>query len=289
MRSTEIAVRAIFILSVHRETFCANILCVFPIEAPSHQIVFDSYASELHRRGHNVTVYSHFPDIGSEPYKRIEISDAFATLLDPNYVTVDRMYSPSILNSYKHMFHMVKHGETYARSDALRELYAQPADAYDLIVTETCNTDLYLALVDRFRAPFVAWTTSPIFVWSAARMGASSHPAYIPLLLTPHGPRMDFAERTYNAVLRSMAFYRYYTDSSVVSQEIASRHFEFAPPLREIVLRTSFLFVDTHYAVWGSRPLPPNVVEVGGLHVKPSKPVEEVWNMTINDKHALYI
>jgi len=279
MRSMEInflhiLVLPMFIISFTHEFLCANILGVFPIEAPSHQIVFDSYMSELHRRGHNVTVYSHFPNIASEQYKRIKISNM--SLLDPDYVTMDRMYSPSILNSYKHMFHLVTYGEIYTQSDVLRELYTQPEDAYDLVVTETCNTDLYLALTERFRAPFIAWTTSPIFVWSADRMGASSHPAYIPVLMTPYGTRMDFAERMYNTLLRSIAFYKYYTDSSIPSQKIASKRYESSSPLTELVSRTGFLFVDTHYTVWGSRPLPPNVIEVGGLHIKPFKPLKEV-------------
>jgi len=274
--SSQFIILLLLILSFFKGGLCANILGVFPIEAHSHQIVFDSYMSELHRRGHNVTVYSHFPDIASEQYKRIQISNKSSVLLDPSYVTMDHMYSPSVLNSYKHMFHIVQNGEAYTRSDALRQLYDQPKDAYDLIVTETCNTDLYLALVERFKAPFIAWTTSPLFVWSADRMGASTHPAYIPVLMTAYGPHMNFAERTFNTLLRSIAFYKYYTGSSISSQKIASERYKDASNLDQLVLRTSLLFVNTYHALWGSRPLPPNVVEVGGLHVKLSKPLDEV-------------
>lgn len=275
IRWWQTCLRFFIIVRLFCETLPANILGIFPIEAPSHQVVFDSYMSELHRRGHNVTAYTHFPDIASAQYERIKISNL--STLDPNYVTMERMHSPSILNSYKHMFHLVKNSETYAQTDVLRELYGQPEDAYDLIVTETCNTDLYLALIERFDAPFIAWTTSPMFVWSADRMGTSSHPAYVPVLMSALGTHMNFAERMYNTLLRSIAFYKYHTGSSVSSQRIASKHYKSSSPLSELVLRTSFLFVDTHYAVWGSRPLPHNVVEVGGLHVKPPKPLTEVW------------
>lgn len=253
-----------------RGALCGNILGVFPIEAQSHQRVFDSYMSELHRRGHNVTVYSHFPDIASEQYRRFQISNTTSSVLDPNYVTIDNMYSSSIFNSYKHMLNLVSNGKVYTRSHLLRELYAQPEDTYDLIVTETCNTDLYLALVERFKAPFIAWTTSPLFVWSADRMGASSHPAYIPVLMTQHGQDMDFFERLHNTFLRSAAFYKYYMDSSIPSQKIATEHYKSSTPLHQLVFRTSFLFVNTHYSLWHSRPLPHNVVEVGGIHVRPS-------------------
>lgn len=289
--NSQILLLRFLILSLFRKASCANILGVFPIEAPSHHVVFDSYMSELHRRGHNVTVYSHFPDIVSEQYKLIQISNA-STVLDPSYVTMDRMYSPSVMNNYKHIFHIVRNGETYTRSRALGQLYDQPEDAYDLIVTETCNTDLYLALVERFSAPFIAWTTSPLFVWSADRMGASTHPAYIPVLMTAYGPHMNFAERAHNALLRSVAFYKYHTGSSIVSQEIASKRYKDSSNLDQLVLRTSLLFVNTYCSLWGGRPLPQNVVEVGGLHVKPPRPLEEVWtqkNKTSCNNHDIML
>lgn len=273
-----VAAAAVLPGSWPRRVAAANILGVFPIEAPSHHVVFDAYMSALHRRGHNVTVYTQFPDTGSEPYRRIRIDgDGDAAPLDPDLVTMDRMHSPSAVHSYAHMFAMVPRGEAYTRSGALRDLSAQPADAYDLIVTETCNTDLYLALAERFAAPFVAWTTSPMFVWSADRMAATSHPAYVPVLMTGHGERMRFAERARNAVARSVAFYQYYARSDRVSQRIATaRYGPASTPLGRLALRTSFLFVDTHHTVWGGRPLPRNVVEVGGLHVGPPKPLTEV-------------
>lgn len=271
---------------VIRVAACANILGVFPIEAPSHQMVFDTYMDELHQRGHNVTVYTHFADSrdgdessGRRRPKRIKIVDDNATeSFDPDSLTVDRMYSPSALLSYRLMFYTVNNGAgmEYTGSRTLLELYAQPRDAYDLIVTETCNTDLYLALVERFSAPFVAWTTSPMFVWSADRMAAPSHPAYIPVLMTSHGTRMDFAQRLHNTVMRSVAFYKYAADSSAPSQKVALQRYRSSSPLDSLVYRTSFLFVHTHHAVWGGRPLPQNVIEVGGLHVKSPKPLSQV-------------
>ncbi|XP_050443854.1 UDP-glycosyltransferase UGT5-like isoform X1 [Adelges cooleyi] len=251
---------------------CANILGVFPIEARSHQLVFDAYMLGLHQMGHNVTVYTHFPDAGA-PYNRVRVNNV--SLLSENYLTIDNMYSPSIVDSYRHMFRIVLLADTYTDSAAMRQLYGQPEDSYDLIITETCNTDLYLALVAKFKVPFIAWTTSPLFVWSADRVAAPTHPAYIPVLMSPYGPDMHFLQRLHNVFLRSMAFVKYHTDSAVFSQSVASEKFQSSPPLTERVLETALLFVDTHYTVWGSRPLPPGVIEVGGLHIKPPKSLDK--------------
>ncbi|XP_050523192.1 UDP-glycosyltransferase UGT5-like isoform X4 [Daktulosphaira vitifoliae] len=237
-----------FILNI-KCSFTANILGVFPIEARSHQRIYDVFMTELHRRGHNVTVYTHFPDIINVSYSRIPIADTF--FLDKNYLTIDNMFSSSIFDSYRHMFGLVAYGENYTNSFFMRELYAQSEDTYNLIVTETCNTDLYLALINKFKAPFIAWSTSPMFVWSAERMGVSTHPAYIPVLMSAYGTKMDFFER------------------------LASKRYELSLSLSEIILQTTLLFVNTHFTVWGSRPLPQGVIDVGGLHITSSKPLME--------------
>lgn len=40
------------------------------------------------------------------------------------------------------------------------------------------------------------------------------------------------------------------------------------PDLRDLADNTSLIFVNQHFSFFGSRPLPVNVVEIGGIHIK---------------------
>lgn len=43
------------------------------------------------------------------------------------------------------------------------------------------------------------------------------------------------------------------------------------PDLRDLADDTSVLFVNQHFSFTAPRPLPPNVVEIGGIHIKPTR------------------
>lgn len=46
------------------------------------------------------------------------------------------------------------------------------------------------------------------------------------------------------------------------------------PSVTELAKGTSAMFVNTHYSLSGVKPLTPNVVELGGIHIKESKPLD---------------
>lgn len=44
------------------------------------------------------------------------------------------------------------------------------------------------------------------------------------------------------------------------------------PSMYELANKMSLMLVNTHFSVYGSRPTPPNVIEIAGIHVtKPGK------------------
>lgn len=43
------------------------------------------------------------------------------------------------------------------------------------------------------------------------------------------------------------------------------------PDLRDLADNTSLIFVNQHFSFSGPRPLPPNVVEIGGIHIEQSR------------------
>lgn len=48
------------------------------------------------------------------------------------------------------------------------------------------------------------------------------------------------------------------------------------PSVTELSKHISIMFVNTHYSLIGPKPLPPTVVEVGGVHIKEPKAIDEV-------------
>lgn len=60
------------------------------------------------------------------------------------------------------------------------------------------------------------------------------------------------------------------------TDKIIQKHFknDEIPSITELVKETSLMFVNSHYSFSGSRPNAPQVVELGGIHIKEEKPLD---------------
>lgn len=47
------------------------------------------------------------------------------------------------------------------------------------------------------------------------------------------------------------------------------------PHVSELVKQTSMFFVNSHYSLTGAKPNAPTVVELGGIHIKEAKPLDD--------------
>lgn len=145
---------------------------------------------------------------------------------------------------------------------------------YDLLLTELFGTDCMLGFGHLFKIPVVAMTTSVNLPWGSDRFGNPDNPAYIPNYFVPYLSKMSFVERFFNTITLITAKIRYDLLSMDNSNKIARKFFgPDLPDLRDLAYRTSLLLVNSHYSLNSARPLVPNFVEVGGLHVDNPKPL----------------
>lgn len=62
------------------------------------------------------------------------------------------------------------------------------------------------------------------------------------------------------------------------------------PSVGELVKNTSVMFVNQHYSLSGPKPLPPNVIELGGLHIQKAKPLTpELQRLLDNAEHGVIL
>lgn len=54
------------------------------------------------------------------------------------------------------------------------------------------------------------------------------------------------------------------------------------PSVVDISKKVSLILTNTHYSLNGPRPLSPKVIEVGGVHIKEAKPIDEVSNYQLS-------
>lgn len=117
--------------------------------------------------------------------------------------------------------------------------------------------------------------------WANYRMGNPENPSYVSNVLLPYAGVMSFNQRFINTL--------YYIYTATIDKynnflvtALNRKHFgNGIPPAEEIHRRTALVFVNSHVAIDEPRPFVPNIVEIGGIHLPPVKPLPKVNNYVI--------
>ncbi|XP_012271236.1 UDP-glucuronosyltransferase 2B2 [Orussus abietinus] len=255
-----------------------NILGIFGHPGKSHFDFFRPLLIELARRGHDVTVVSHFPrgpkDESLPNYRDVSLAptarDKIGMGNGVNVVDLSRInYSP--FSVVKEVALLRAWGlqacEDALRNEDVRRLVASN-DTFHVILTESFNTDCFLGFVHRFKAPFIALSSHQIMPWTQERLRDPENPSYVPCSFLGFSWKMNFLQRVQNALTVALTRVYFRTAYEWPTQVLVEEAFgPGVPPLWEIARNTSAILLNTHYSLHGARPHLPNVIDVGGLHI----------------------
>lgn len=87
---------------------------------------------------------------------------------------------------------------------------------------------------------------------------------------------MGLLERVENMVEVWLARAWYRLVIAPEAQATAERYLGPLPALADIAANTSLLFINSHFSLFGLRPLPQSVIEVGGINIKDPRPLPQV-------------
>lgn len=265
------------LLLLLKNCHCSNILAIFPTPARSHQIIFDAILVELYQRGHNLTVVTQYPET-LEEYKGIKVLGIKGSF---NYnSTIEDIYNLSA-NSIKRVhINFIDH-YNFVNNIFLHENMKpiwNKESQYDLILTEMFLTDVFMVVPYMYKVPCITISSSILQPQHSDRLGLPDNPSYIPSYVSPFSGKMSFPERFANTFIS--IYYKWYHDyiSNAIANEVIQKFFvgENIPRIQDLLSISSLTLVNTHPIINEARPLPPNVVEIGGVHVKPAKKLNQV-------------
>lgn len=258
-----------------------NILVLFPHVGRSHHYAFEPLFRALLDRGHNLTAVTHFALEDPPPnYRLIDLAGSYR--IYEALMTFDRQKG-SMLGSYFHLkdvYEYIRLGlrvcEVFLEWPAVESLYVSN-ERYDAVVTELFNSDCSLGFVNKFRAPHVALASHLMMPWGGERMGSVDNPSFVPMYFSQRGSRMTFWERVENTAFLYYHKMAYFFASTRVEERMLRRRFgdEF-PDLEDVARNTSLVLLNAHHSLSGVVPRSPNVVQVGGMHIKRPKSLSKV-------------
>uniref|UniRef100_A0A8D8APN0 UDP-glucuronosyltransferase n=1 Tax=Culex pipiens TaxID=7175 RepID=A0A8D8APN0_CULPI len=281
---------AVFLVCAFEFSFGKNILILSGVPSPSHSIWLRPLATALAADGHNVTVVS--PDVEKKPPANL------------TYVHLETLYSEMYNTSQRdnlQFFEMADEGplkmlsfldeftiimcKASIRSVGFKHLMDYPKDfKFDLFMSDyMIGPCLASLLIYRFGSPpYIPVAPYNALATSAPLVGSYAYSASIPNHSFDVPLKMSFLERVQNFFYDSYEELRKDTYLYPETDAVIRSVFPNAPSARELQSNIKLLFINNNPLIQYKEPMMPNVIPVGGMQIRPPKPLPDDLNRIVS-------
>jgi len=170
------------------------------------------------------------------------------------------------------------------QQDSVQKLIHSKDLHFDLVIFEAFISECFLGFAHKFKAPFIQTCTYGGGSFMADWVGNPSPYSYVPDEFLGYSDKMNFFERMYNTILSTLKLVGRHLIHVPKQNAVMHKYFNSTddlPPVWELEYKTSLVLLKSHYSLSYPKPLMPNYVQVGGMHIKPPKALPQVRNVKL--------
>ncbi|XP_072381848.1 UDP-glycosyltransferase UGT5-like isoform X2 [Diabrotica undecimpunctata] len=253
------------ICSVHNY----NILLISPMASPSHFILGNELGRGLVEAGHQVTVVSPYED--KNPLKGYK--DVVLTGLAKQKRAISPMDMVH-MNQFSISSHFAEVGNQIVNNTFHHPNFKQLINSnekFDVLIIQNFRTDALNILQCHYNAPLIVFSiTGPSF-WVNPIVGNPLEPSYFPDFFLEYSSNMNFWQRTVNSLLLLFNYVHKHLYFIPQQKKFMSEHFPKCTDQDAAFYNASLVFVTAHESANQPVPLVPNMINIGGHHIKPAK------------------
>jgi len=255
----------------------ANILAVQTIPGKSHWNVMRATLRALTDRGHNLTVFTPFAEGDRDGYTEVDVSKQMVPILSINATFLIEKYGhirklmPSIINYTRASCDII-----YGHPRMVDILKKAATGQFDLVVTEPMGSDCVAYVATVIDVPMVYVVPFAVITYLERSLtGHISNPAIVGHAMSHLGTLKTFAERFANVALTVYC--------STLKWYAELQEWQANPQPYDAVdlARPSMVFINSHFSIEPPQPQTPDVVQIGGIHLTPPKPIPKVMHRAL--------
>jgi glucuronosyltransferase len=168
------------------------------------------------------------------------------------------------------------------QQDSVQKLIHSTDLHFDVVIVEAFFNECFLGFAHKFQAPIIQLCTYVGGNYMADWVGSPNPYSYVPDEFIDYTDKMNFWERTHNTIvclLKHVLRQMFHVPKQNAAMQKYFNYTDNLPPVWELEHKTSLVFVNTHHSLSYPKPLMPNYVLVGGMHVRPPKKLPQVRNI----------
>ncbi|XP_050419837.1 UDP-glucosyltransferase 2-like [Adelges cooleyi] len=257
-----------FLLSL-RTAQTLRVLAVAPLPAKSHWYFMTAVLRSLTDEGHNVTVFTPFLNGNNENYTEIDTAgNREWSQVDMDLAKRVKDFG-SIRNGAMNGGKMNKQlcDEFYSHTrlkDIINDASSSTnSDQFDIIISENTGSDCFSGIARILNLPLIyIYPWSSLFYESPV-VGEEPNPAYVTTLYSPYSTPKGFTERFQNAAIALQSIFFFWLAETTIVKNSATIE----------PVMPSAIFINSDLSIEPARPIMPNVINIGGIHLNEPKAI----------------
>ncbi|XP_049939921.1 UDP-glucosyltransferase 2-like isoform X1 [Schistocerca serialis cubense] len=253
----------------------ANILSVMSVPSKSHMVFLSPLLHELAQRGHNLTVISPFPQ--SPPVKNIRDIKLNVTMDSFRKERNMSLFEMGEVNPFILLLFSSTIGSSMCKNaistPEVQDLITSNNQKFDLLIAGVF-TECFLGLAHKHNASIIQQIPNTLAFVMGDAVGNPAAYAYIPDIMLDIPVNMNFLQRTLNSMygllVELLRFFVYVPNQQEIMVSY-SKNIDNLPSVEKLFKSSSLVLINNHESIGLSRPLTPNTIQVGGMHIKPAK------------------
>lgn len=273
---------------------CARIFGFFPTPSISHQIVYHSLVKELGARGHQLTILTtDLMETDNPNITQIDLHGSYKTAWQElNLVTMkqDKLNEEGLVKVLLTIHSKVLDWQL-SQPEVKSFIENTSGQKFDVLIIEMMCKSVALAFGEAFNAPIIGINSADAVTMNHEIMGNEINPAVHPELHIPyfHG-KLSFKQRANSLMfyLKTQLIYKPLVYK--LNNELLQKHFPAVKDsIDELESRVHLLMTNTNPALDFNRPLTPNTIQLGFMHIEPAKllPQGELKSFLDNSKNGI--
>uniref|UniRef100_A0AAG5D4S1 UDP-glycosyltransferases domain-containing protein n=1 Tax=Anopheles atroparvus TaxID=41427 RepID=A0AAG5D4S1_ANOAO len=252
----------------------AKILAVFPSISKTNYIFGQVLFEALAARGHNVTIVSPFEvQYAHENIRQVRITGLYSHVED--YGLAANVFTKRDKSSFYGNTNLI-YG-TAAMADytlghpKLQVLLKDPAETFDLLLLDQVLCESLLGLAYHYGVPAIVYSAAAPNKYTNEMVANPHNPAYNPIPSLGYSDRMNLVQRVWNTFVSICEQFNYKYLYLPSQDAVYQRHFgrkQPLPPLLDLIHNVSLVLVNSHPVINFARPFVPNMIEIGGAHIR---------------------
>jgi len=252
-----------------------RILVLAFMASKSHKITYMKLLEELASRGHELIVVSSQKPLKEVPnIKEIYTFDYEEEIMGGHFDQMKMKEEGRQLNPFAIMPHTIAACE---KTYQMPEIQALMKESFDLIFMQAFNDCAY-GVVHKIGAPFVIFVQISIPSYLASQVGNYLPHSFVPNGFTGYPDEMTFYQRFVNFGVDMLmeVLMNLYSSSKMTDTYRRMLNDSTIPSATEFTGNASLILSNGHFSISKGKPLLPDVIDVGGIHSAPPKPLPKV-------------